>query len=200
MSCVNSSVPSRRGERFGFWGASTLDVQEARHDLRKFITEFPVAEGGVVLSSGREHPGPTVLVPGSPGPIDRLVPPITRPADHRSTSVRTPGARRFCFLSLSFDSDCTAWRDDNRKVATGNTERWSANRKADRQIDSVGRLTPGAGIEISTQMGSDQKAAEALQEAETEVGVAVKVDRSVRPAELLRALDPGTTLALQPAS
>jgi hypothetical protein len=46
---------------------------------------------------------------------------------------------------------------------------------SDRRIDNVGRLTPGAGIESSTRMGSDQTAAEALQEAETEVGVAVKV-------------------------
>jgi hypothetical protein len=36
----------------------------------------------------------------------------------------------------------------------------------------VGRLTPGAGIESSTGLTSDQTAAEALQEAETEVGVA----------------------------
>src|SRR4051812_39127141 len=35
---------------------------EARHDLRKFITELPVAERGAVLSSGRG-----VLVPGHPG-------------------------------------------------------------------------------------------------------------------------------------
>jgi hypothetical protein len=33
------------------------------------------------------------------------------------------------------------------------------------------------GIESSTRMGSDQMAAEALQEAETEVGVGGKVDR-----------------------
>jgi hypothetical protein len=33
------------------------------------------------------------------------------------------------------------------------------------------------GIESSTRMGSDQMAAEALQEAETEVGVDGKVDR-----------------------
>ncbi|AHL30253.1 hypothetical protein ACPL_8395 [Actinoplanes sp. SE50/110] len=33
------------------------------------------------------------------------------------------------------------------------------------------------GIESSTRMGSDQVAAEALQEAETEVGVGGKVDR-----------------------
>jgi hypothetical protein len=41
----------------------------------------------------------------------------------------------------------------------------------------VGRLTLGAGIESSTAMGSDLWAAEALQEAETEVGVAVMIDR-----------------------
>jgi len=35
---------------------------EARHDLRKFITELPVAERGAVLSSGRE-----VLVPSRLG-------------------------------------------------------------------------------------------------------------------------------------
>ena len=34
----------------------------------------------------------------------------------------------------------------------------------------MGLLTPGAGIESSTAMSSDQTAAEALQEAETEVG------------------------------
>ncbi|GAA2843557.1 hypothetical protein Acy02nite_67990 [Actinoplanes cyaneus] len=38
-------------------------------------------------------------------------------------------------------------------------------------------LTPEKGIETSTRMGSDQVAAEALQEAETEVGVGGKVDR-----------------------
>jgi hypothetical protein len=41
----------------------------------------------------------------------------------------------------------------------------------------VGRFTPGRGIETSIQMGSDQTAAEALQEAETEVGVGVMMDR-----------------------
>ncbi|WP_433299752.1 hypothetical protein ACQP2F_00710 [Actinoplanes sp. CA-030573] len=34
---------------------------EARHDLRKFITEFAVAESGAVLSSGREHLAPSRL-------------------------------------------------------------------------------------------------------------------------------------------
>jgi len=42
---------------------------------------------------------------------------------------------------------------------------------------NVGRLTPWAGIESSTANSSDQTAAEALQEAETEVGVRVMVDR-----------------------
>ena len=41
----------------------------------------------------------------------------------------------------------------------------------------MGLLTLGAGIESPTRTGSDQTAAEALQEAETEVGTAVKVDR-----------------------
>ena len=45
--------------------------------------------------------------------------------------------------------------------------------ETDRRIDNVGRLTPGAGIET----GSDLMAAEALQEAETEVGTAGKWDR-----------------------
>jgi hypothetical protein len=34
---------------------------QARYDLRKFITELPVAQRGAVLSSGRE-----LLVPGRP--------------------------------------------------------------------------------------------------------------------------------------
>ena len=66
----------------------------------------------------------------------------------------------------------------------------------DRRIRNVGRLTPGAGIETSTQMGSDQTAAEALQEAETEVGVAVKVDPGVRFAGLHRSTDTAIDLGL----
>jgi hypothetical protein len=79
---------------------------EALHDLRKFITELPVAQRCVVLSSGRE--------------ADRGADPGRGTLQHRK---------------------------------------------------NVGRLTPWAGIESSTAMGSDQTAAEALQEAETEVGV-----------------------------
>jgi hypothetical protein len=43
---------------------------------------------------------------------------------------------------------------------------------------NVGQLTLGAGIDSSTAMGSDLWAAEALQEAETEVGVGVMIDRT----------------------
>jgi hypothetical protein len=50
------------------------------------------------------------------------------------------------------------------------------------KVGNVGRLTPGAGIESSTAMGSDLWAAEALQEAETEVGVGVMIDRSAYAA------------------
>lgn len=48
----------------------------------------------------------------------------------------------------------------------------------------VGRLTLGAGIESSTAMGSDLWAAEALQEAETEVGAGVMIVRITDAAEL----------------
>ena len=82
-----------------------------------------------------------------------------------------------------------------------------AQRGADRVVTvqhrkNVGRLTPWAGIESSTVMGSDQTAAEALQEAETEVGVtgngligvrtwAVRADGSA-----YRSADPSTDLGL----
>lgn len=68
--------------------------------------------------------------------------------------------------------------------------------ESDRRIDNVGRLTPGAGIESSTRMGSDQTAAEALQEAETEVGVAVKVDRSSGSSAVDRSTDTAVDLGL----
>jgi hypothetical protein len=72
---------------------------------------------------------------------------------------------------------------------------------ADPEFINVGRLTLGAGIESSTAMGSDLWAAEALQEAETEVGVAGMVDRgadaAVRAAgQTYRSADPPTDLGL----
>ena len=125
--CRGSIVPFRPGgaERSSFGAASTLDVMEAHHDLRKFITELPIAERCVVLSSGRE------------GDCDR---------DPRRVTVQDK-----------------AVSDD--RAGVGQPSNGS-------RIDNVGRLTPGAGIESSTALTSDQTAAEALQEAETEVGVA----------------------------
>jgi hypothetical protein len=97
---------------------------EHRRDLRKFITELPVAQGGAVLSSGREAAGAT-------GPARMTVQRRTPLAAERTPSGGTRGS---------------GYRN-------------------------VGWLTPGAGIASSTAMGSDLSAAEALQEAETEVGV-----------------------------
>jgi hypothetical protein len=45
-------------------------------------------------------------------------------------------------------------------------------------------------------MGSDQTAAEALQEAETEVGVAVKVDRSSGSPAVHRSADTAVDVGL----
>ncbi len=52
----------------------------------------------------------------------------------------------------------------------GTTVSKKLSRRWIERIDNVKRLTPGVGIESLTLLGSDQKAAEALQEAETEVG------------------------------
>ncbi|MFD1365348.1 hypothetical protein [Actinoplanes sichuanensis] len=65
---------------------------------------------------------------------------------------------------------------------------WRTNRR----IDNVVGLTPMAGIETSTRMGSDQMAAEALQEAETEVVVA----RTVDPDEGVRSTDSAIDVGL----
>jgi hypothetical protein len=45
----------------------------------------------------------------------------------------------------------------------------------DRRIDNVKRLTPGWEIESFAESGGDRTAAQALQEAETEVGLGVMV-------------------------
>jgi hypothetical protein len=149
MLCVNSYVPHRRGERFQFRSSKYARCMQARHDLRKFITELPVAQRGAVLSSGRELPAPGRPVRKS------------APGGEMTTlgRVRAPG-----------ESD--------------QSPEW------DRRIDNVGRLTPGAGIETSTQMGSVLKAAEALQEAETEVGTAVWVASEARVAGHSRSTVP----------
>jgi orotate phosphoribosyltransferase len=82
------------------------------------------------------------------------------------------------------------------------TARWaSMGAGSVRKIINVGQLTLGAGIESSTAMGSDLWAAEALQEAETEVGAAVMIDQgadgAVRVAgQTYRSADPSTDLGL----
>jgi hypothetical protein len=128
---------------------------EARHDLRKFITELPVAERGAVLSSGRE-----VLVPSRLG----------REIAQRGGMTTARLVR-------------TSPKTDQRP-------------ETDRRIDNVGHLTLGAGIESPTRTGSDQTAAEALQEAETEVGVAAKVDRSSGSPAVHRSTDTAVDLGL----
>ncbi|MBM2616762.1 hypothetical protein JIG36_14460 [Actinoplanes sp. LDG1-06] len=122
---------------------------QARHDLRKFITELSVAQRGAVLSSGRELP-----VPG------RLVREIAQGGE-----MTTPRLVR----------------------ASGETDQ---RPEMDRGIDNVGRLTPGAGRETSTRKGSTQTAAEALQEAETEVETAVSVGSRARVAGHSGPTDP----------
>ena len=78
--------------------------------------------------------------------------------------------------------------------------RLGAVSRNNRRIDNVVRLTPKTGIESSTRMGSDQMAAEALQEAETEVGVAVKVGgttvRRGLPTRCSSSTDPAVDLGL----
>lgn len=155
MLCVNSYVAHCQGERFRFRSSKYARCMQARHDLRKFITELPVAQRGAVLSSGRELP-----VPGRP------VRGIARSGEMTSPGrVRAPGE--------------TDQRHDGRHEG-----------QMDRRIDNVGRLTPGAGSESSTRMGSDQTAAEALQEAETEVGTAVSVGSRARVAGHSEPADP----------
>ncbi|WP_250000673.1 hypothetical protein [Actinoplanes sp. M2I2] len=122
---------------------------QARHDLRKFITELPVAQRGAVLSSGRE-----LLVPGRP--VQKIA---------QGGEMTTP----------------------RRVRASGETDQKPG---MDRRIDNVGCLTPGAGIETSTRMGSVLMAAEALQEAETEVGTAVSVASEARVAGHSRSTNP----------
>jgi hypothetical protein len=62
-----------------------------------------------------------------------------------------------------------------------------------RRIDNVAGLTPTAGIETSTRIGSDQMATGALQEAETEVVVARTVDPGAGARSAVSAIDVGLT-------
>lgn len=69
-----------------------------------------------------------------------------------------------------------------QRTTVSSTSRASITRTGNKRINNVGRLTPGAGNESSTAMGSDLWAAEALQVTETEVGVGVMVDRGADAA------------------
>lgn len=69
-----------------------------------------------------------------------------------------------------------------QRTTVSSATRAPITRTGNRRINNVGRLTPGAGIESSTAMGSDLWAAEALQVTETEVGVGVMVDRGADAA------------------
>ena len=130
MLCVNSSVPPRRGERFRFPSSQYARYMEGRCDLRKFITELPVAERGAVLSSGRG-----LLVTGRPVQKIAQRGEMTTARWVRTSPKRISDAKRIDELTM-----------------------WGASLR--------GR------DEGPTQMDSDQTAAEALQEAETEVGAA----------------------------
>ena len=66
--------------------------------------------------------------------------------------------------------NCAAQSGFDGRAGGAVTREWIKNRRC-------GAIHSRAGIETSTQMGSDQTAAEALQEAETEVGVAGNVDQ-----------------------
>jgi hypothetical protein len=54
--------------------------------------------------------------------------------------------------------------------------RRARDQRPDREIDSVGRLTPGVGWASSMPSGSVLTAVEALQEAENEFGAGVMID------------------------
>ncbi len=69
-----------------------------------------------------------------------------------------------------------------QRTTVSSAPRAPINKHGEQKINNVGRLTPGAWIESSTAMGSDLWAAEALQVAETEVGVGLMVDRSADAA------------------
>ena len=94
--------------------------------------------------------------------------------DLRKFIVELPVAQRCVVLSSGREVDCAV----NPRRVTVQYQGSSDDRAGVGQppngsrMNNVGRLTPGAGIESSTALTSDLTATEALQEAETEVGVA----------------------------
>ncbi|MFI5935997.1 hypothetical protein [Actinoplanes sp. NPDC051494] len=81
-------------------------------------------------------------------------------------------AQRCVVLSSGREADCDTY--PRRVTVQG---RNPAGHRTDRDIEMWGGSLQGRGSSSSTAMGSDQTAAEALQEAETEVGVAGMVVR-----------------------
>jgi len=94
--------------------------------------------------------------------------------DQRKFITELTVAQRCVVLSSGREGDCD--RDPRRVTvqhkAVSDDRAGVGRPPKGSRIDNVGLLTPGAGIESSTSLTSDQTAAEALQEAETEVGVA----------------------------
>jgi hypothetical protein len=112
--------------------------------------------------------------------------------DLRKFIAELPIAQRCVVLSSGREADCD--RDPRRVTVQDKAvsdDRAGVGRSPNgSRINNVGRLTPGAGIESSTGLTSDQTAAEALQEAETEVGTAVSVGSRARVAGHSEPADP----------
>ena len=94
--------------------------------------------------------------------------------DLRKFIVELPVAQRCVVLSSGREVDCEVDPTACDGAGRGSSDEragvgWSPNGS---RISNVGRLTPGAGIESPMRLTSDLTAAQALQEAETEVGVA----------------------------
>jgi hypothetical protein len=108
--CCGSIVPFRPGgaERSGFLQASTLDVMEVDHDLRKFITETPVAQRRGMLSSGREASG--------------SVRSLRATVQRRTVSVAGGGHRGV----RKWNSKSTMWGDSLQGRGSGALRRWAA--------------------------------------------------------------------------
>ncbi|WP_173745274.1 hypothetical protein [Actinoplanes sp. TFC3] len=104
--------------------------------------------------------------------------------DLREFITELPVAQRYAVLSSGRDADCGAVPHrvvvgDRNVPATGRT---LGGHRTDRDIEMWDGSLQGRGSSTSTAMGSDQKAPEALQEAETEVGVGEMVDRGADAA------------------
>jgi hypothetical protein len=104
--------------------------------------------------------------------------------DLRKFITETPGAQRRGMLSSGREASRAA--DPARTTLQHRTVPAPGGTPADRGVDGgnpqCGASHSGGGIESATAMGSDLWAAEALQGAETEVGVGVMIDRDAYAA------------------